>query len=152
MEGKYTKIGTIAGVIALLITLWQINTNNVSKLEGEWIMSSKVKEAKMNKYIGMNIEWTLHPIQNGNSLEGTGEKIKVNHEELSFSERTKIVIKGTVEGENFIMNYIEKGKQRQTSGIFQGKVDGKVFQGEFSQTASDSKGSIIGKKAKLKLN
>ncbi|WP_103867579.1 hypothetical protein [Aquimarina sp. I32.4] len=148
MEGKYTKTGTIVGIVAVLITVWQINKNKSSEFQGEWIMTSEIQDSQMSNYIGMNIEWVLHITQNGQELEGTGEKIKVNNIKLNYIERTNLRLKGSINGKQFIINYIENGKQRQTSGIFKGQINENIFQGEFSQTAADSKGAIYGIKKK----
>ena len=147
MEGKYTKIGTILGAVALLITIIQwVAPEKKTLLKGEWKMTSTVQEAKLSTYVGMEIGWQLLLIQDGKTVSGTGEKIRVNKNELDFKDRTRIELEGIIEDDAFTLQFIEKGKLRETVGVFTGTVKDDTFEGVFSQTASDSKGIISGKK------
>lgn len=148
MEGKYTKIGTIVGVIGLLITLCQFIPKRTLQIDGEWNMTSIVNQAKLSIYIGMHIDWKIHFVRSGNKISGAGEKISVNGNELDFRDRTKIELEGTLKDNEFILRYIEKGKLRETTGVFSGVIYDDKLEGTFSQTASDSKGKIIGRKNK----
>ncbi|MEM9546557.1 MAG: hypothetical protein AAGA77_11330 [Bacteroidota bacterium] len=150
MEGKYTKIGTVVGVIALLITIWQISRSQVASFEGEWIMTSQIEEAMKSDYIGMEIQWVLYLTQNGNAIEGTGEKIKVNGEDLDYTSRTKLELKGSIKGNTLNLFYKDFGTRRTTDGFFKGEVSGNTFSGTFTQRASDSKGIIFGEKKEQK--
>jgi len=132
--------------MALLIAIWQLRKEYIASFSGEWLMKSEIQKADSPSYVGMELEWKLHLFQKGKSIEGTGEKIKVNGVKISYSERTSIDIKGTIKGDNFTLQYIENGKNRKTTGTFTGKMDGGEFTGKFSQTASDSQGTIKGRK------
>lgn len=146
MEGKYAKIGTIVAVITLLITIWQLRKDYVDSFKGEWLMNSKIQKAELTTYIGMEIKWKLYLTQSGKSVEGTAEKIEVNGTKLDYLERTSLDIKGSVNGDVFTLKYIENGKKRKTSGVFEGRLNGNEFRGTFSQTASDTEGIITGSK------
>jgi len=75
---------------------------------------------------------------------GSGEKIRINGEKLNYSERTTLILNGSILENNFKINYTEKGKLRETTGLLIGTIKDNKFEGTFSQTASDSKGNIIG--------
>lgn len=146
MEGKYTKIGTITGVIALLITIWQLLPSHTASFDGVWKMTAVVKEAKLSTYVGMSIEWKLHLIQDGNNIFGTGEKITVNGKRLNFAGRNNLELEGTIDGDQFNITYKEMGKLRETIGTFKGSIKNNNFKGVHSQTSSDTKGEIFGNK------
>jgi hypothetical protein len=146
MEGKYTKISAAVGVIALLITAIPFY-NSVTASEsidhsGVWKMQVTVIDAAYTSFRGMKIKWILQLTQQGEELTGTGEKISINDSMLPFSARTDITVKGTVKNEKFVLQYMERGAKRASRGMFKGQFDENKFTGTFTQTASDSKGSI----------
>ena len=98
MEGKYTKISAVVGVFALLLAIYQVYPRSHEDYSGEWNMTSKVEQAQLSNYIGMEIVWRLHLVQNGNQLQGTAEKISVNSKELDFNTRSSLYFNGTLEG------------------------------------------------------
>ncbi|MBK8955282.1 MAG: hypothetical protein IPM34_06975 [Saprospiraceae bacterium] len=144
MEGKYTKIGTIVGILALVITIWQIFPNVDKKIDGEWIMVCKVREADLKKYVGLEIKWKLFITENNQLVKGTAEKIAINNQSLNYDLRTSMKIEGNIKHNIMTLNYIENGRQRQTSGIITATIKDKIFNGLFSQTASNTKGEITG--------
>ena len=146
MDKKIAIIGTIVGVLALIVSIAQLIPKNTADCGGEWKMVVKVEEADMARYIGMELEWKLHLVQNGENIKGTGEKIKVNNEKLPYAQRSRLDLNGVIDGDKFIITYVEKGLLRETIGTFTGEVNDSIFVGDFSQTASDSKGTIMGKK------
>lgn len=146
MEGKYTKLGTIVGVLGLIATAWQILPKQNKKIDGEWIMTSKVREADLKQYIGMEIKWKLYITENENRVKGTAEKISINNDELDYSLRTTMDIEGNIKDDKLNLNYVENGKIRKTTGIFIATISGNEFSGQFSQTASNTKGEIQGVK------
>jgi hypothetical protein len=146
MEGKYTKIGTIAAVLGLVIAGWQLFPKSEKDFSGTWEMNSVVEEATMKKYIGMETEWVIHLTQSGEQISGTAEKISVNSLKLDYKDRTTLVMSGKLSRNKFVLNYTEKGRKRNTQGTFDGEFNDNSFEGIFVSTASDSKGVIKGKK------
>jgi hypothetical protein len=148
MEGKYTKLGAIVGILGLAVTTWQIFPKHSKKIDGEWIMTNKVKEADLKQYIGMEVKWKLYITESENKVKGTAEKVAVNNDDLDYSLRTTLEIEGNIKDDKMNLNYVENGKIRKTSGIFIATINGNEFSGQFSQTASNTKGDIKG----IKLN
>lgn len=144
MEGKYTKIGTIVGIVGLMVTIWQILPEENKKIDGEWIMTSTIREADSEQYIGMKVKWKLYITENSNKVTGTAEKVAIDNNELDYNLRTTLTIEGNIKEDKLNLNYVEKGKIRNTSGIFIATISGDEFSGQFSQTASNTKGEIIG--------
>lgn len=148
MEGKYTKAGTIIGLVGLLIALWSLVPKSSNNIAGEWLMTSKVDAADLSAYVGAEIQWKMFITENQNTVKGTAEKVKINGEELDYKQRTSLEFEGVVDGNNLVINYIENGKARKTSGIIKVKLEDERFYGNFSQTASSAKGSITAEKIK----
>jgi len=146
MEGKYTKLTFVIGFIGLLITIWQILPLRDKQIDGEWTMTSKVKEADLQRYVGMEIKWKLFLTENDQKVKGTAEKIAINNKTLHYGLRTTMELEGNIKDDILTLSYVEHGKLRKTSGIFIVKMNGKEFKGQFSQTASNTKGDIIGRK------
>lgn len=146
-EGRYTKISAVAGVIAIGFAIWQFLPESKANYSGDWQMIIEIEDANSSKFKGMNVEWELHFTHTDNSLAGNGEKISINSARLKYKERTSLTFQGVLKDDFFVITYIEKGKKRQTNGVFKGQfVNDTEFKGEFTQTASDSKGKISGHK------
>lgn len=146
MEGKYTKISAVVGILALGITVWQLMPNNEKNYSGVWNVESEITSAKMNKYVGMKIQWVFTLSQSKNEITGSAEKISINSMPIPNVERSTITMNGTLNGSNFTLSFVEKGKLRETIGQFQGKFSGSDLAGKFISTASDSQGKISGTK------
>lgn len=142
VEGKYTIIGSIAGVLCLLIAAWQLVPGSKKDISGTWKMTSVVESAAMTKYIGMKTEWIVHLAQSGDQISGSAEKIAVDNVPLDFKARNAMSINGKLSVDKFVLSYIEHGRLRETKGSFSGILKKKTFEGNFISTASDSKGRI----------
>jgi len=148
MEGKYTKISVAIAIVALGITIWQVWPRNKNDYSGTWNVTTEIQEATMKTYIGMNVQWVFSLTQSENEVSGTAEKIAVNSQPLNYSSRTSLILQGSIIDSKFIISFIERGKKRETRGIFKGEFSGNQLSGIFSSTASDSKGIITGYKEK----
>jgi len=145
-------ISTSAAAITFVIAVWQFIVWHQEKSQpnysGEWSMSCEIETAEMQKYKGMKIDWVIHLTQNNNRLTGIAEKISVNSVKLDYKDRTTLSIDGSIEHDNFNLPFIEKGKLRESRGIFVGEFSSDKFQGTFSSTASDTRGKIAGYRIK----
>ncbi len=148
----WEKVQLIVDIVALIFTVlqllhtWQNKSDDDKKITGVWSMTSKVIEADLKKYIGLEIKWRLFLTEKDQRVKGTAEKIAVNNEELKFSDRTKMDLEGHIKDNVITLNYDEYGKQLTTTGILTVTINGNKFNGNFSQTASNSKGEIVGYK------
>jgi len=147
-EGKYTKIGTVVGVIALIITVWQIWPTSKPNLDGEWKLTTEVTQSNYSAYIGKKIEWKMFLSENQNIIKGTAEKIKIDGQELESKNKTCLQLEGSLKGENIVLSISENGKLRTTTGIIQAKVVSDIIEGQFSQTAANSMGKVLAEKVK----
>lgn len=147
-EGKYTKIGTVVGIIALVITIWQIWPTAKPSLDGEWKLTTEVSQSNYSAYVGEKIEWKMFLSENQNIIKGSAEKVKINGEELDSKGKTSLELEGSLKGGNIVLAFSENGKLRKTTGIIQAKVLGDILEGTFSQTAANSTGKILAEKIK----
>ncbi|MDI1257210.1 MAG: hypothetical protein PSV16_14040 [Flavobacterium sp.] len=143
MEGKYTKISALVGIIALAIAIWQIYPKAKYNINGEWKMISQIEDSSLSTYKGMTVEWQMFICENANDIKGTAEKVKINNVELSAASRTSLEFEGHITDDQIVLNYQENGKKRRTSGIITAKLNGDSFEGKFSQTAANTKGRIF---------
>ncbi len=145
-EGLFTIIGTTVAVIALGITIWQVSPKSSHHLPGEWTVTSIVQQSDYTPYLGARIKWKMFITEHENEIKGTAEKVVYNDKEIPVAIRTKLEIEGTVENNRFSFHYTENGKKRETSGVMTAEFDDNSFKGNFSQSAANSKGIIIGEK------
>jgi len=153
MKRRIVKVtSATAAVVTFLIGIWQFiawyQEKSKANYGGEWKMTSEIESAQLERFKGLKIDWVLHLTQTHHKLTGIGEKIAENSIPLDYKARTTLSLEGSVEGDQFTLTFIEKGHLRETSGTFHGQFSNDKFQGTFSSTASDTKGNIIGYKAK----
>ncbi len=146
MEGKYTKIGAVIGVIGLIITIGQIRPKIDKKIDGEWIMTCKILEADLKAYEGKESKWKMFLTEKDQIVKGNAEKIEVDNTVLEYDQRTIMQLEGNLKGAKITLNYTEEGKLRNTQGILTATVTDNEFTGHFSQTASSTSGDIFGVK------
>ncbi|MGB3228822.1 MAG: hypothetical protein WBB02_12695 [Saprospiraceae bacterium] len=144
MEGKYTITSTIVGLLALIVTIWQLYPKTDKKINGEWIMISKINEADLKEYLGLEIQWKLFLTEKDQIIKGKAEKVTINNEKLNYDLRTSMDIEGNLKDDVLTLNYTEYGKRRNTTGIIIATLNDKGFVGQFSQTASNTRGEIKG--------
>lgn len=143
-------ISAIAAVITFSIGIWQFiewrSERYQDRYDGQWTMQTEIETASYRPYVGMKAESILHVTQSDHNLSGTGEKVKVNGTALNFRDRTSMTFQGSIEDETFTINYFERGKLRESSGMLSGEFTGNELHGTLSSTASDSRGRIKGYK------
>lgn len=69
--------------------------------------------------------------------------------ELDYDQRTFLEFDGVADGEDLIIDYIEKGKVRVTRGIMKVIVDKNKFSEKFSQTTSSARRCNFSRKDKI---
>ena len=110
-------------------------------------MTSTIEKADLKDYIGAEVEWKMYITECDNKIKGSAEKIKINGEDLDYSQRTSLEFEGIIEDNNkLVVNYIENGKRRKTNGIIKATFSKDNFEGVFSQTASSANGKIKAEK------
>lgn len=145
-EGIYTKLASIAGILALLIPVYYLIPKPDKKLDGEWEMTSIIKEADSKDFIGLKIKWKMFISEQENRVKGSAEKIEINNKSLNYQQRTTINFEGNIKGKVMTLNYSELGKKRITTGIIIVQIKDNEFLGNFSQSASTTRGLIQGKR------
>lgn len=150
MKKRFNKlnliIGFLASLIAVITFIIMFIPKSSNNLAGEWLMTSNVTNADMKAYIGAEIEWKMFITECDNKIQGVAEKITINGVDVDYNQRTSMELNGIIEENKLIINFVENGKVRKTSGIIIARFKDDTFSGNFSQTASSTKGNIRGLK------
>ena len=148
-------IGTVIGGLLLAVILFFFNEYvfPICNISGEWNVEELTEKTSYNPYRNMKLFYKFHLLQTGNSITGSGEKIKETLSDKKTFEyerknRTTSVISGYYE-RNFLradkvyINIVENGRQRQTRTSYILKVEKKKSMvGNFLSTIADSSGQI----------
>lgn len=125
-----------------------------ANLSGEWEVENTVMDSSYNPYPGIRVVWRLHILQNGDSLSGSGEKIKeirLDQTEFEYEpkDRDSVGLTGYIEKsyilkDRVFITSIQDGKLRKTRATYTLKRDNdNALIGTFITTAADSRGSSI---------
>jgi len=116
---------------------------HITDMTGWWRLALVIESSSYAPYKGLRVAYKVHVLQDGNRIEGRGEKWWENDRELPYSQHDPIEIKGTVDGLTCTLGYALKGRQRTTSGSFVFDVSSGAppYEGTFSGTGADVHGS-----------
>jgi len=141
--------------LVLAISLIVFNEKIFPKynISGEWDTNLTYDKTSHHDFLGIQIQYKINLLQQGNIITGHGEKVSdINTErglyEFERDKRVHIEVNGYYE-RNFIkksiiyLNVVEKGRIRDTSQTFVLCYEGKSkLIGKFTSTAADSSGPI----------
>nr|WP_321233604.1 hypothetical protein [uncultured Psychroserpens sp.] len=143
-------VGIVAGIIG--ITSSFESKENTIDLSGNWEMTFKVQKSSLERFNDNNLEYKykIFITQNGNSIEGNGEKFWENFKGTesfyNLNQKTPISISGKISNNKLTANITEKGLRRETSGHIEFEtIDNhlNIIQGNFTTTAANSSGIAI---------
>jgi hypothetical protein len=145
---------SIAGLIVIfIIFIYKEKIKKITDFSGLWYIKTVTKETKYNTYKEMILIYQITLLQKGQDLEGTAEKIyekteKKGSKKYIGKKRICSKVEGYIERNYFgadkiFIHAIEKGQERESTIFYTiSKKCGK-FEGSFTATAGDSKGSCI---------
>ena len=149
---KVKKTIAVIGVIALLVALF-LDVNDIRNLfkkridiTGEWKLKFRIQESSYSQYVDKVAEYKVYFIQEGNKINGQGEKWKFDEKFVPYSEHSPLIIEGKYKNDTIYCKYILKGSLRETTGNFKAFYDNGKLIGSFSGTGADAKGLIFGDK------
>jgi hypothetical protein len=95
----------------------------------------------VSNFEGLQLGYHLQLDQVGSQISGNGEKISENGRSLPSAARTAIAVRGTVDGNQLALTFIERGTRRSSQGalVLQRDDDG-TLRGRFSSDAAKSSG------------
>lgn len=146
-------IAWITGVIASIIAIISFFYTKESKIDlsGNWEMTVKINKSSLDRFDNNNLEYKyrIFLVQNGNSIEGDGEKFweKFRGKETlySFKQKTQMTVKGKISKNKFTAIIHERGEKRETFGQVEFEVvdDESIINGKFKTTAANSSGDVL---------
>jgi hypothetical protein len=112
-------------------------------LTGSWNMVMTTEETTFKPFEGLEVEFLIFITQQKENVEGQGEKIKENREELSGKQKTKLSFTGNVQDSTVVLNYTNFGAKRVSLGQISLKLneDGEL-KGTHTASAANSKGPV----------
>jgi hypothetical protein len=113
-------------------------------IQGQWKITCHINSSSYRPYIGKSSGFKIYFIQEQDKVKGKGEMCWVDDKEIPYSQHVPIIVEGKVDGKKIILNYTQKGEKRTTVGEIDLSANSvNVFEGTFSGTAADTKGTAI---------
>lgn len=100
-------------------------------IEGEGKMVTQFGNANLREFVGIKIEWKMFLYERQGLLKGSAETVRINDMDLDYNIRTNLEFEGTIKENKILLNYIENGKNRKTSGQIEAILDGNEFKVDF---------------------
>ena len=113
---------------------------NVQDLSGEWNVINTVQKTDYKSFDNMQVGFRLKINQTGKEFTARGEKFSENGRSLPPNNRTPIRVRGSIDGDRVVANFVEDGSQRKTNGRFVWKFRSSGLTGTFVSTAANSSG------------
>jgi cytoskeletal protein RodZ len=119
----------------------------LSGLTGVWTLETEVQSSSLRAFDGLRLGYRLALRQNGDRIEGTGQKVTENGVALSGARRTAITVYGTLDEGRMRLTFGEQGARRRTTGTFDLMVDENgVLRGVFASEAARTAGAVAGRR------
>lgn len=114
----------------------------VPDLSGAWLVTNTIHETTRGAFRGMRIGFRVWLRQDGRRVIGVGRKLTVDGRPVARGERTPIALDGSIQGDEVVARFVEKGHRRTTRGTFRWRLspDGARLVGSFESTAAASRG------------
>jgi hypothetical protein len=140
--GLITGTAVVAGLISNVGTITDFIQPSLS---GPWLVTMNIKESSLKRYDSMNTTFQLYLVQDGHSVTGTGEKTKVDGQDIPIAQHQQMKVSGSVSGGRVSLQYTQTagadGASRKTDGMFDFKV---IRSGIFSRQAARMEGTFSG--------
>ena len=114
-------------------------------LSGRWWVRHRVKSSNLSRFVGLEIEFYVNFLQNGETLTGEGEKFAVGWRLAGRNEASRLELNGKLTGADVHISLVEHPPAKPDRTIF-GSITWKVVNpgrlvGEFRVDAGDTSGS-----------
>ena len=138
-------IGAIVGVIT-----WFSAQSESCNINGEWKFTFSIDSSSMKAYVGKSAGYKIFIHQDGNKVNGKGDKWWVDNIELPYSQHDRFEFDGSHKNRTLNANYVLYGTLKTTEGGFEMKIiNDTLMTGTFAGTAADTKGHVIASKLKM---
>ena len=104
-------------------------------------MNTRVVSSNLQRYEGLRLAYQLRLRQVGNTVTGTGYKLREN--DRPVATKTPITLRGDVEGDRVVLTFEERGTRRASAGkLVLLRESDDVLRGRFSSDAAQSSGIV----------
>ena len=111
------------------------------ELSGLWVLTNRIEQSNVAGYRNLTLSFRVRLNQDGNQLSGQGHKWEENGRRVSSRGQTPIAIAGTIEGNEVVLSFTERGTRRTSHGRLElRRISGGVLDGRFSSGAARSSG------------
>ncbi len=114
-------------------------------LTGRWRVIHHVQKSSRTRYVGLNIEFQVTLIQDGDKVTGEGEKFLVDWQLANREETSRLAIEGSVDDSGVRISLLErspKNPERAILGEISWRpVNNNHMVGSFRVDAADTSGS-----------
>ena len=86
-------------------------------LTGRWRVIHHVQKSARSRYVGLNIEFQVTLIQDGNRLTGDGEKFLVDWQLTNRDEVSRLAIEGRVDEAGVQLSLLERSPRNPDQAI-----------------------------------
>lgn len=169
MSGSATshRVQLLVAVLGVLATLGAAAISNWDKLlpvrgttspakqaprslevAGEWHLINTIESTTYSPFLGLEVGYRVFIEQDGNRLEGRGEKVWEDGAEVPYTARTPISLTGVVKGDSITATCREEGARRATTCRFNWVAvgGGEELRGTFTSTAANARGTSVARK------
>lgn len=117
-------------------------------LAGEWRLLNTIESTTYSPFLGLELGYRLFLDQDGNRIEGRGEKFWEDGDEVAHTARTPITLSGTISGDSVTATCREEGARRVTTCRFNWLIvgGGTELQGTFTSTAANAQGTSVARR------
>jgi hypothetical protein len=112
---------------------------------GRWDLVHEVQVSRQAAYAGLRLGYRVTLQQEGGRVYGRGIKVSENGILLPEEQRTPIFVDGHIEGGTLVLNFVEHGAQRSSTGTIRWRITpgAGALQGRFSSDAAQSSGTSV---------
>lgn len=115
----------------------------VADLTGWWELTNRIDSTNYASYKGLRLTYRIQLEQDGDRVEGRGQKWAENGRTLPASARTPIYVTGSIDENGEVeLRFTERGARRSTSGGFSWELSANrsALRGSFHSNAADTSG------------
>lgn len=117
-------------------------------LGGRWELTHEIEATSHAPYAGLRLGYRLTLEQDGNRVFGRGRKYMENGVLLPPERRTSITVDGRLEGQYLVLQFVEQGAWRTSTGTIRWLVSPGAgsLQGRFASDAAQSSGASLARR------
>lgn len=114
-------------------------------LTGRWRVIHHVQKSSRSRYVGLNIEFQITLVQDGDKVTGDGEKFLVDWQLANRDEASRLAIEGQVDQSGVRISLLERSPKNPNRTIV-GEISWQVLNsnhmiGSFRVDAAETSGS-----------